>query len=80
MVRIDTHQHAWNPHEVEYPWLKPEHTAFYGNFTPDLLGPQAKAAGVDYMAMMQAANSYEDTASMLLHADYNDWNAGVVGG
>lgn len=79
MFKIDTHQHAWNLSEVEYGWLKPEYTAFYGNFTPDLLGPQVKAAGVDYTVMVQAANSYEDTASMLLHADYNDWIAGVVG-
>ncbi|MAS34508.1 MAG: hypothetical protein CL610_10905 [Anaerolineaceae bacterium] len=79
MFKIDTHQHAWNLSEVEYGWLKPEYTAFYGNFTPDLLGPQVKAAGVDYTVMVQAANSYEDTASMLLHASYNDWIAGVVG-
>jgi L-fuconolactonase len=79
MVKIDTHQHAWNLGEVEYAWLKPEHTAFYGNFTPDILEPQVKAAGIDYTVMVQAADSYEDTASMLLHADYNDWIAGVVG-
>jgi len=79
MVKIDTHQHAWNLAEVDYPWLTPEHTAFYGNFTPDLLEPQVKAAGIDYTVMVQAADSYEDTASMLLHADYNDWIAGVVG-
>ena len=79
MVRIDTHHHAWNLSEVEYPWLRPEHTAFYGNFTPDLLAPQIQAAGIDYTIMVQAACSYEDTASMLLHAGYNDWIIGVVG-
>ncbi len=79
MVKIDTHQHAWNLAEVEYPWLKPEYSAFYGSFTPQLLEPQVKAAGIDYTVMVQAANSYEDTASMLLHADYNEWIIGVVG-
>lgn len=79
MIKIDTHQHAWNLAEVEYPWLKPEYNAFYGNFTPQLLEPQVKAAGINYTVMVQAANSYEDTASMLLHADYNDWIIGVVG-
>ncbi|MBZ0302189.1 MAG: amidohydrolase family protein [Anaerolineae bacterium] len=78
-MKIDTHQHAWNLAQVDYPWLKPEYTPFYGNFTPDLLAPQVKAAGIDYTVMVQAANSYEDTASMLLHADYNDWIAGIVG-
>jgi L-fuconolactonase len=79
MFKIDTHQHSWNLAEVAYGWLKPEYTAFYGNFTPDLLEPQVKAAGVDYTILVQAANSYEDTASMLLHAHYKDWITGVVG-
>jgi L-fuconolactonase len=78
-IRVDTHQHAWNLAQVDYPWLKPEYKAFYGNFTPDLLEPQIKTAGVDYTVMVQAANSYEDTASMLLHADYNHWIVGIVG-
>jgi L-fucono-1,5-lactonase len=29
--------------------------------------------------LVQSANSYEDTASMLVHADYNDWIAAVIG-
>ncbi len=79
MLKIDTHQHSWNLSEAEYPWLQPQHTAFYGNFTPDVLEPQVKATGIDYTVLVQAANSYEDTASMLVNATYNPWIAGVVG-
>lgn len=79
MLKIDTHQHSWNLTETFYHWLKPEHTAFYGNYTPDMLEPQVKAAGIDYTVMVQAEDTYEDTLSMLIHASYNDWIGGVVG-
>ncbi|MBZ0292225.1 MAG: amidohydrolase family protein [Anaerolineae bacterium] len=79
MLKIDTHQHSWNLTETFYNWLKPEHTAFYGNYTPDMLEPLVKAAGIDYTVMVQAEDTYEDTLSMLLHASYNDWIGGVVG-
>jgi L-fuconolactonase len=78
-LKIDTHQHSWHLGEVEYAWLLPDYTAFYGTYTPDILAPQVKAAGIERTVMVQAANSYEDTASMLVHADYNDWIGGVVG-
>ena len=79
MLRIDTHQHSWNLTETIYDWLLPEYTAFYGNFTPNVLEPQVKAAGIDRTVMVQAADTYEDTLSMLIHASYNDWIGGVVG-
>lgn len=79
MLKIDTHQHSWNLSEVEYRWLKPTYTAFYGNYTPDILAPQVKAVGVDCTVLVQAEDSYEDTASMLVNAHYNDFIVGVVG-
>jgi L-fuconolactonase len=79
MLRIDTHQHYWKLSEVEYPWLIPDYGAIYDTFTPEQLAPQLKAAGVDKTVVVQSANSYEDTASMLVKADYNDWIGAVVG-
>ena len=79
MVRIDTHQHYWKLSEVDYPWLIPDYGPIYDTFTPEQLAPQLKAAGVDKTVVVQSANSYEDTASMLVKADYNDWIAAVVG-
>jgi len=79
MLKIDTHQHYWKLSEVEYPWLIPDYGAIYDTFTPEQLVPQLKAAGVDKTVVVQSANSYEDTASMLVKADYNDWIGAVVG-
>ncbi len=79
MEKIDTHQHFWKLSEVEYPWLTPDHGPIYDTFTPAQLQPQLKEAGIDKTVLVQSANSYEDTASMLVKADYNDWIGGVVG-
>lgn len=79
MIKVDTHQHYWKLSEVEYSWLIPEYGPIYDTFTPEQLQPQLKAAGVDKTVVVQSANSYEDTASMLVKADYNDWIAAVVG-
>ena len=79
MIKVDTHQHYWKLSEVEYPWLIPDYGAIYDTFTPEQLAPQLKAAGVDKTVVVQSANSYEDTASMLVKADYNDWIGAVVG-
>jgi L-fuconolactonase len=79
MLKIDTHQHYWKLSEVEYPWLIPDYGPIYDTFTPEQLQPQIEAAGVDKTVLVQSANSYEDTASMLVKADYNDWITAVVG-
>jgi L-fuconolactonase len=79
MLKIDTHHHFWNLTEVEYPWLKPEHGIIYGLFDPAKLEPQVKAAGIDKTVIVQSADSYEDTASMLVTSDHYDWIGGVVG-
>ena len=79
MIKVDAHQHFWKLSEVEYPWLIPQYGAIYDTFTPEQLEPQLKAAGIDKTVLVQSANSYEDTASMLVKADYNNWIGGVVG-
>jgi L-fuconolactonase len=79
MLKVDTHLHSWNLSQVDYYWLQPEYKAFYGNFTPDVVEPQIKKVGIDRAVLVQAADSYEDTASMLVHADYREWIGGVVG-
>ena len=79
MAIFDTHQHYWKLSEVEYPWLLPEYGPIYDTFTPEQLRPQLEEAGVDKTVLVQSANSYEDTASMLVKADYNDWIGAVVG-
>jgi L-fuconolactonase len=76
---IDTHQHFWNLSEAEYPWLTPAYGPIYNTFHPRDLAPLISQAGISKTVLVQSANSYEDTASMLTHADYNDWIGAVVG-
>lgn len=78
-MKVDTHQHFWNLSEVEYSWLVPAYGPIYDTFEPKHLEKQVKAAGIDKTVLVQSANSYEDTASMLVHADYNEWIGAVVG-
>ena len=76
---VDSHQHLWDLDEVEYPWLVPDYGPIYRTFRPDELAPQLAAAGVDKTVLVQAANSYEDTDSMLRHAEEHEWIGAVVG-
>jgi L-fuconolactonase len=57
----------------------PEYGPIFRTFTPDELAPQLAAAGVDQTVLVQAANSFEDTDSMLAHAAAHDWIGAVVG-
>lgn len=78
-MKIDTHQHFWNLSEVDYPWLVPAYGPIYDTFEPRHLKPLIDAAGIDKTVLVQSANSYADTASMLVHSDYNDWIGAVIG-
>jgi L-fuconolactonase len=65
--------------EVVYPWLIPDYGPIYRTFEPPELEPQVKAAGIDKTILVQAANSYEETAYMLKISDYHDWIGGITG-
>jgi L-fuconolactonase len=78
-MKIDAHQHFWNPDKVEYPWLTPAYSPLYRTYEPPELEPQLKAAGIDRTVLVQSANSYADTDSMLAHADTYDWIGAVIG-
>src|SRR5450631_272324 len=78
-MKVDAHQHFWNLSEVEYAWLTPSEGSIYATFEPTDLAPQIKQAGIDRTVLVQSANSYEDTASMLRNADHYDWIGAVIG-
>ncbi len=79
MDLIDAHQHFWNLEKVAYPWLKPEHGVLNRTFTPEELESQLLAAGISGTVLVQAANGFEDTRSMLEQADQFSWIKAVVG-
>ncbi len=76
---VDSHQHFWDLEAVEYPWLVPDYGPIYRTFEPAELEPQLAAAGVDKTVLVQAANSFADTDSMLRHGERYDWIGAVVG-
>jgi len=76
---IDGHQHFWDLDKVEYSWLGPEFGPINRTFKPAELEPQLVAAGVDRTVLVQSANSFEDTDSMLAHAAEHEWIGAVVG-
>ncbi len=76
---VDCHQHFWDLDKVDYPWLVPEYGPIFRTFKPDELAPQLQAAGVDRTVLVQSANSFEDTDSMLAHAADHEWIGAVVG-
>ena len=78
-MKIDTHQHFWNLHKVEYPWLTPNAGVIYRTFEPHDLEPLLKAAGIDKTVLVQSANNTEDTISMLTQSEDYDWIGAVVG-
>jgi len=76
---IDSHQHFWDLDKVEYSWLVPDYGPIYRTFRPAELEPQLAAAGVERTVLVQSANSFEDTDSMLAHAADHEWIGAVVG-
>jgi L-fuconolactonase len=78
-IRIDAHQHFWNPHRGDYGWLTPELKTLYRSFGPQDLVPLLEAAGIQGTVLVQAAPSVEETEYMLGIADACSEVLGVVG-
>ena len=76
---IDAHQHFWDPATGRYPWLTPELGPIYRAYGPDEAEPHLAATAVDRCILVQAADSYADTESMLAVAATWPRVAAVVG-
>lgn len=78
-MRIDAHQHYWQPARGDYGWM-PKHDPILSRpYGPSDLAPFLAAAGVDRTVIVQAAPTVEETAYMLGLADASPSVAGVVG-
>jgi L-fuconolactonase len=78
-VKIDAHHHLWNLEKAAYPWLDPAYGSICRTIEADELEPLIRAAGIDKTVLVQAMDSYEDTASMLQVASEKEWVGAVVG-
>jgi len=75
---VDAHQHFWDPHRVDYPWLAPAYPELDRTFDFEDLAPHLASNGVDATVLVQAADSAEDNDAMFAIADEHAEIAGVV--
>lgn len=79
-MRIDAHQHLWNPARGDYGWMRGEAVAAINRpILPGDLAPHLRKHGISKTVLVQAAPSVEETEYMLGLADATDWIAKVVG-
>lgn len=79
MIRIDAHQHYWQPARGDYQWMPQDHPILSRAYGPADLAASLASAGVDKTIVVQAAASVEETEYMLGIADATPSVAGVVG-
>lgn len=78
-MRIDAHQHFWDPARGDYGWLTPADTKLYRRFAPADLAPHLATHGIHGTILVQAAPTEAETAALLALADATPFVLGVVG-
>ncbi len=78
-MHVDAHQHFWQYHPEQFPWMTEEMAALRRDFLPDDLAPLLCAAGFDGCVAVQARQIPEETDWLLALADRHDFILGVVG-
>jgi L-fuconolactonase len=74
-VRIDAHQHFWDPALFAYPWMP---AALARPYLPDHLKPVLDRTRFDGSVAIQAATVIDESDWLLDLADRNAWMLGVV--
>ena len=78
-VRVDAHQHFWDPTTADYPWMSGAPDVVRRPYGPDDLTPILAAARIDATVVVQARHSMDETRALLRTAAEVDAVAGVVG-
>lgn len=78
-MRIDAHQHFWQPDRGDYGWLDGAPDILRRAYLPADLKPTLDRFGVVRTIVVQAAPTVAETEYLLQLADENDFIAGVVG-
>ena len=79
-VRIDAHQHFWDPAQACYPWMAgAEMTPIRRAFGPADLAPLLRQNNIDASILVQCRASLAETREFLDFADVTPFIAGVVG-
>ena len=78
-MRIDAHQHFWQPLRGDYDWMPPDNATLNRAYAPADLAPTLAQVGIDGTVLVQAAASVHETEYMLGLADASPFIKGVVG-
>jgi L-fuconolactonase len=79
-MKIDAHQHFWNPARGDYGWMDSEGAKpLRKQIGPADFAPHTKACGIDHTVLVQAAPTIAETEYMLGIADAIPLVAKVVG-
>src|SRR5665647_2697062 len=78
-VRVDAHQHFWDPTTADYPWMSDAPDVVRRPYRPDDLTPILAAAHIDAAVVVQARLDMDETRALLRTADEVDAAVGVVG-
>lgn len=79
MIRIDAHQHYWNPARGDYGWMPPDDPILTRAYRPSDLAPQLAEGGIERTVLVQAAPTVAETEYLLGVADATDHVGAVVG-
>jgi L-fuconolactonase len=77
-MRIDSHQHYWNPDLIKYPWMPPAPHPLRRTYLPADLEPSLREANFDGTVVVQAAQVPEEAAWLLNLASQHKSILGVV--
>jgi L-fuconolactonase len=77
VIVVDAHLHVWDPRDAEYPWLSAA-DPLHRRIDLDDVAEDVRAALVDAVVLVQAADSAADTAHMVAVADRHPSVAGIV--
>ncbi|WP_210205827.1 amidohydrolase family protein [Hoeflea marina] len=78
-MKIDAHQHFWNPARGDYGWMPEDDPVLSQVYRPADLEPVLRKLGIDGTVLVQAAPTVDETEYMLGIADTTPFVAGVVG-
>jgi L-fuconolactonase len=77
-VRIDAHQHFWDPERFPYPWMPPAPSALRRRFLPEDFIPVLDRNRFDGSVVVQAATTMEESHWLLDLAQRHPTILGVV--
>jgi len=78
-MRIDAHQHFWDIHRFQYPWMPPGESPLRRNYVPQDLEPILKRNRFEGSVVVQANTIIEETLWLLELASEHEFVRGIVG-